>query len=187
MEEVKVVDLGKSPQMLKGCSFLVAAPFLFLGTPFFLYGCFQIWSGTETRNWPETTGVITDSKIETAEESRLLKTKSSSREGTKRYTYRVQVRYTYTVGNKELEGTRIKFGYEPHESLTKARSEQTQLSPGKEVRVFYKPENPTSSVLIKGAGHSAVFLIIGTVLIVIGLLPILNLLFQSVRESRAKM
>ena len=59
-----------------------------------------------------------------------------------------------------------------HDDRSAAQEEKKRYPPGKKVKVFYDPKNPSTAVLIKGAGGGvwvavglgSVFVLIGTCL-----------------------
>lgn len=82
------------------------------------------------------------------------------------------ITYDYSVGGIAYSGSRIAFGDDTSVSLGYARSVCSRYPTGKQVRVFYNPSEPSSSVLDAGPAHAAwfatfasgVFLVVGLAL-----------------------
>ena len=128
------------------------------GVTFFL-GLPIVNTAKESINWPQTTGVITSSKVE-------------SHRGDDSTTYSSEVRYAYTVNDQELIGDVVYFGDDVSSSDSSiARTTVKQYPKGKEVKVFYDPEEPGNSALETGTTWSSYFMLIfGLVFLGVGLL-----------------
>ncbi len=153
--------------------------FTFLGLLFVMIGGFEFLQGLKTNDWPAAAGKIVDSKIvesEVSGSSGRRKTSSSDRD------YTVDVRYSYEVEGRKLEGDRLRYGNESHDSRASAMEEQSRFAPGKEVQVYYDPKTPNRSVLIKGIGLSWLALALGLMGLVIGLV----VMFHMARKKNAK-
>jgi hypothetical protein len=102
--------------------------------------------------WPAVPGKVTACNLTT----------SHGRNGT---TYAAHVAYAYTVGGRELTGSTVWFGDEDTRDRDEAQKTLAQFPVGKEVRVFYRPEQPETAVLEPGTYPSSYqMLVLGVVL-----------------------
>jgi hypothetical protein len=103
--------------------------------------CVLIWftlrtEAAATSKWPSVPGVMTELKI----------TESRNSAGT---TYKTaMVKYAYSVAGKSYEGNRIKV------EIGTSLSDAERYPKGKQVTVFYNPENAEESVLEQGGAGS---------------------------------
>lgn len=139
--------------------------FTFIGLVFTLLGSFEMYQGWRTQDWPSVPGRIISSEIE----SRDSRSRSSGGRSRTDTDYSVKIRYAYEVAGQSLEGTRIQYGYQSHDGRASARKEQSRYLPAKEVQVYYDPDNPSRSVLVKGAGTSWLAIGLGSLALVLGL------------------
>lgn len=126
------------------------------------FGYNQLQQGLESRKWPQVTGLIESSRIDT-----VVTTDSDGHRVT---NFDIVAEYKYTVEDQDFENDIIQFGSMSYGSRSKAEEALKQYKAGMEVDVFYKPMDPQTSVLIKGAGTgSYIALVIGCILFVAGL------------------
>ena len=101
---------------------------------------FRGWKDLEkslaSKDWPVTDGKITLSKVEI---------KRGSRD--QGWTYTVNVKYSYLVDGVKYSGDKISFGYYSSSSPRKANEIKRSYPVGKQVPVYYNPEDPYESVL----------------------------------------
>jgi energy-coupling factor transporter transmembrane protein EcfT len=135
--------------------------FVVAGIAFACFGYTSYQKGLESKNWPVAKGSVTQSEIEKRTETTGSGT--SRRKVVKSYPV---VKYTYSVGNRDYQSGRITFGQSKDAHHTVARYPK-----GKNIQVYYNPENPAEAVLEPGgdATLSIVFIGLGAVLLVIGL------------------
>jgi hypothetical protein len=98
------------------------------------------WLSNIARNWPNTQGQVLDSKL-------------MSQSGRFAGSW-AEVRYTYNVSDREYVGSTIRFGPELAGSRAEAEATVSKFSAGKHVPVYFKPEDPSVSVLEPGALHT---------------------------------
>lgn len=96
---------------------------------------------TQAAAWPTTLGTITH----------LAVTKHSDSEGT---SYKVEVKYTYTVDGVAYEGARLAFGYAASSGQAAHEEIHRKLSAAKAVAVRYDPSDPSVSCLSFGLHRS---------------------------------
>lgn len=143
-------------------------PVLVIGIVFTLFGgSLGVWGTMEliqaaaSRNWPQVPGLITESKVESWEDS----------EGDRSYT--PSVTYEYKVSQIRYIGDRISFGNHAGGSSSLAKSLVRRYRPGIEVPVYYDPDRPERSVLEPGQapvtflflGLGGLFLVLGSVIV----------------------
>jgi hypothetical protein len=103
--------------------------------------------GARVATWPRTPGTVTHSRIK--------KGKGWSDMGQGQSTggtvYRPKIIYSYEVGGKHFQGTRVQFGTRWRERVkSKAASAITPYPVGQAVQVYYDPQRPGDSVLKPG-------------------------------------
>jgi hypothetical protein len=84
-------------------------------------------------------------------------------------TYEPVVQYQYSAGGREYTNKRIAFGANSFDRST-AQKKAGQYAAGMAVSVHYNPNKPEESVLETSAGGSTVFMVVGIVFAVIGLM-----------------
>lgn len=141
---------------------IVPVFFILGGMLFLVFGIWGLIRGWETKNWPGLPGTIINSEV------RQFDRLDSDEDLVTRY--RVNVRYRYDVAGEEYIGTKQRFGLQLHKTRSTAQDEKKRYPSGKEVRVFYNPEDPSVAVLVTGpvvgmwvsVAFGCVFTLIGT-------------------------
>ena len=90
-------------------------------------------------SWPVAAGTVIGSEVREEE--------SSDRDGGSTTWYNPVVRYRYSVGGREIEGTRLRYGNPRSASRKKAVAALLPYAPGSTITVRYDPANPEESVL----------------------------------------
>ena len=135
-----------------------------------------------SESWPSVPGKILHSEIaeHTSRSGQGKTTKSDT-------DYEVKVRYSYEVQGRSLEGNRLRFASWSHDERSAASKELKRYPKGKEVTVYYDPENPENTTLIKGFERwftqivvPAIFLLFGSIL---GIFLIRSMWQNRVRHS----
>lgn len=132
---------------------------------FFLGGAAAIFFGyrnrqkaTESLNWPQVPGTITQAEIK--------KDYDTDAEGFTTTSYVPEIQYQYQVGGKEFTNQRISFGgTRTYSSIKKAEEALSQYPVKSPVSVYYKPDNPEESVLVQGTKGTMTLIIVGAVFI----------------------
>lgn len=118
-----------------------------LGIALSVHGKRVLDEAQASTKWPAVPGKVTASNLTT----------SHSRNGT---TYAAHVEYAYAVGGRELSGSTVWFGDEDTHDRDDAQKTLAQFPVGKEVRVFYRPDQPETAVLEPGTYPSS-YLMLG--------------------------
>lgn len=142
-----------------------------------------VWNINQDRaseSWPEVTGTILMSRIGSSTTSSspggANKTSSSDTD------YSVELRYRYEVEGRGYEGHRLRFASNSYDSRSDAEKEQRQFPKGKKVPVYYHPEKPGRSVLVRGTRGNWGQLIGLSICLLGGL----TLLFFAIRSTMRK-
>jgi len=103
--------------------------------------------GKASKDWPTVDGIVLSS-------SAVRRDSSGSGSGPNRTgpstTYRAEVVYQFSINGTTLTGDRFAFGYTPSEDPTVAQRIVDEYPKGKNVTVYYRPDNPEECVLQPG-------------------------------------
>ena len=110
----------------------------------------------ESKHWQVTDGEIVNSKVSNKDYRPNLS--MSRKRGGKRF----QVLYEFIVNEKTFEGTRLSLGGVGGDSGEWEALKET-YRPGSEVSVYYNPEDPSESVLIRNPSYGWIFLVLSAV------------------------
>ncbi len=121
---------------------------------------------TLSKNWLTTEGTIVSSELDVET--------SSDADGDQSTTYIAKITYTYVVDGAEYKSECINFNYGMRTSNRRIQQSVVDMYfPGKQVPVFYDPQNHEQAVLeqrVNGAFTSflvaAIFILIGIVVLV---------------------
>lgn len=119
-----------------------------------------------TSNWEPVDGVIKSSGV------------SSSTDGEGGTTYCLHVSYQYTVDGKTYDGDRVSYSTE-NSCNSWSENADDDYPEGKEITVYYDPNNPSESVLQPGLSGVDFFVCCFFIFPLVGLL----LLFGSINAS----
>ena len=114
----------------------------------------------ESQSWSGTSGQVTQAYVRESE------TRDS--DGYLTTSYYPEVRYTYQVLGAEYGGDKISFGGSVGGSRNKADEIVAQYPVGKNLTVYYDPNNPEDAVIERKMGSKG-FLIIGIVFTLVGI------------------
>ncbi|QDU85578.1 hypothetical protein Pla163_27100 [Planctomycetes bacterium Pla163] len=136
----------------------------FFPLPFILAGLIAVWiasgdviDGLRSADWPQVTGTVTESFVETHESDDSA-------------TYSVQVRYLYSVDGVEHTGDRVAFTRWNHNDLGAAEAVRKRYPVGASVVVFHSADRPQDAVLEPGLFAGALgMLAFGVVFALVGL------------------
>jgi uncharacterized protein DUF3592 len=101
-----------------------------------------LWA-RESTSWPTAKGTIVSSDVHEDREW-------DNNTGRERKSYGAQVHYTYVVDGKTIEGTRVAFGDYASENSEHAQGIVDRYPRGKDVTVYYQPEDPSEGLLEPG-------------------------------------
>ena len=124
--------------------------FLCVGGGILYTGIADLSNAYESTDWPDVPGKIKKSTVKTSH--------SSSSRGGSSTTYHADIIYTYSVNGKAYEGKTVAYGDYGSSSYSHAGEIVRRYPVGKTVRVYYKPDKPTETVLENGAKTQAFFM-----------------------------
>ena len=130
-------------QAVPPCGHLIIAVSLIMGLLSLAVGIFLLLITQESRTWPSTQGVISESWW-------MQGTKSSC----------AVIRYKYRVGERSYEGNSI-LPYSNEYSQAEQRLKVDQYPVGANVKVFYDPNHPQNSCLEVGVVTTTPFALFG--------------------------
>lgn len=163
--------------------FLVIFSFVFLLFGIMLFSVVDstVNKGRESENWHETTGIITSSKLEIEENTEYDPETDYT---DTYYTYKPKIEYRYSADGVNYSGNRISFEIVSVTDYEWAQSKVDLYYEGKNVTVYYNPDNPSESVLEKGfSGYPLLPTALGIVFILIGLCFLIYLLVFIRKEK----
>jgi hypothetical protein len=102
--------------------------FIATGLTMLAMGLREIVMAERSKDWPATVGELTVSRT----------------------PYRKEIEYTYSVNDLPYTSDRIIFGELGNRTIQRHRAQFEALPDKSEVPVFYQPDNPSNSVLVKG-------------------------------------
>ncbi|PXA03335.1 hypothetical protein DDZ13_13005 [Coraliomargarita sinensis] len=101
---------------------------------------------THSETWQTAQAVITSSEIKKHQTRR--KAPGSSKYKT-RITYQPRLTYVYAIDGSEYQGDRLDFSHRSYSDMQVAKKVQGTYPVGREIEIFYNPENPSESVIIR--------------------------------------
>lgn len=124
-------------------------------------GAWAWYRGMQTESWPAVEGIINGSKI-------VEITRHDPDTGSVT-NFKVDVSYSYDVGDVQYQGDTIQFGAMTHDRRSDAELELKNYPTGRTVQVFHDPAGPENAVLIRGVGGGTwVMFVVGTMSLVVG-------------------
>lgn len=133
---------GKAAVFLLVIGIVGVALTMFLGIP-------MVMSALESKGWPSVEGTITVSEFTTNRDRD---------DGS--VTYGASVAYDYKVNDTSYTGSNVHFGQYGTSDPSYGRGIINRYPLGKQVRVYYDSNDPSTSVLEPGAGWSS-FMVAG--------------------------
>lgn len=141
--------------------------FVVAGIAGLYFGVKAISKAKESLDWPAVKGKIISSSVERS--TRRESTRRSKGRSRTRIYYHANISYEYSVDGKDYEGSQVRFGGTSSQNSGRVNSIVKEFPAGKEISVYYEPENPSESILIKGvnprlyagAGTGGLFMVIG--------------------------
>ncbi|MEO5362359.1 MAG: DUF3592 domain-containing protein [Magnetococcus sp. DMHC-8] len=117
------------------CTLLLVASVLLM-----IVGCYPFYRAHQSQSWPAIDGTIATAAASDT---------PCHREASSWLLCRTDIHYVYTVHNQSRMGKRIEFGWGDQSFLLKEFAARlTQRYPiGKQVRVYYNPDQPDDAVL----------------------------------------
>jgi len=157
-----------------GVNRVLAFGVLLFGVGLSLWGVGYIRNAFASSKWPTTNGVIDWADVR---ESRDVDDDT--------WTYTVRAVYRYEVDETGYVSDRVRFGIMTRSSFYRERmpEEMKRYAAGKEITVYYKPDNPEVAVLEPGVGlDTFLFLFLGLIVAFVGALGAFTTPFQVGRE-----
>ena len=139
--------------------------FFLLGVGLAIFGFVQRKKAKTTESWPTASGSIVSSRLD-------QNTRTERRDGHS-YTstsYTPIVEYTYEVGGKTYQGNKVFPGASMSYDHGTAQGIVNRYQPGAAVTVHYDPADPTQAVLETKSKGGNLFLILGAVFAVLGMI-----------------
>jgi hypothetical protein len=135
------------------------------GVGLLIFGFVQRRKAKLTESWPTARGTIISARLDqhTSEERRDGHSYTST-------SYNPVVEYTYQIGQQTYQGNRVFPGATMSYDLGTAQGIVNRYQPGMAVNVHYDPANPAQAVLETQSKGGNLFLILGAVFAVLGLL-----------------
>lgn len=99
------------------------------------------WKSTQVAQWPSVEGDLLQRSLD----------ENSNSDGS---TWKVKVRYAYTVAGRRYEADRLAFGYVGSSGQASHQAIYDKLVRGDRVRVRYNPEDPAEAALAHGLNKS---------------------------------
>ena len=130
--------------------------FMALGLMMITFGIVNLWHARETTNWPSVPGQIVYGRINDDDPAHIVKA-----DGVNLVAHQqtgVIVIYKYSVAGKPRYSNRRLFGQVPDNQTDWAKALGKFFYLGKEVPVFYDPQDPDRAVLTPGIAREAMIL-----------------------------
>ncbi len=133
--------------MARGRIFIII--FIFMGLFAIAWGTVRAREAIQAKSWPVASGTIIKSKVT---EVRI------SDSGIRVARLCLELDYIYLVGDKIYDGHRLNAGWHCFGSQSMVEDVIARYPTGKQVKVYYNPKNPASSMLEPGLDWSIFFL-----------------------------
>jgi hypothetical protein len=146
---------------LSGCLSALGVLFIFglVGAGLSYWGWTIVQDARASSSWPTAAGAVISSEV----------SHSTDAEGGDSYS--PEVDYQYQVDGQNIINDQIKFGENSYDSRRRAEEIAANYPVGRQVTVYYDPEQPDKAVLEPGvSAGSYIVLSIGVVFILIALL-----------------
>lgn len=139
--------------------------FFILGAGLAIFGFVQRKKAKTAETWPTASGTVVSSRLD-------QKTTTDYDDGhtSTSTSYTPIVEYTYQVGGQTYQGSRIFPGASMSYDHGTAQGIASRYQPGATVTVHYDPANPTQAVLETKSKGGNLFLILGSVFAVLGII-----------------
>ena len=135
-----------SPKMQFLFSRLFPLPFILAGAVALYFGLQNLIRSGQSTDWPTTKGIVKQSTVDYS--------RSSDGPG----TYKANVQYYFIVDGTDYVGDEVAYGDFGSSDSSRAHRISNKYPEGKEVTVYYLPEDPYECVLEPGMKAQAWFL-----------------------------
>ena len=119
---------------------IVGVIFLVIGLIFVFVGYYVVKGAKKVEKWPATKGVVVDSKVVSHLDSESNQT-----------MFAPAITYRFKVEGKEYTSSDYGFMNMSYNNPRKAEDIVKKYPVGKEITVYYNPENPYKAVLVKNS------------------------------------
>jgi hypothetical protein len=142
--------------------YLFPAFFVVLGIVLFAFGIRQLRKAKLAESWPTTPGVI--------QSCELRQHSSTDDDGMTSYTYEPVVQFSYSFMGVSYSGSQYRMGSRGTSfNRKKAETIANRYPVSRQVAVRYNPDNPAEAVLELGSASGPLWMIIGGVFAIVGL------------------
>lgn len=143
---------------------VAAACFCLFGGVFVAISAGNLQDYYASESWKTTSGVVISSQVQTNRDS----------DGSD--TYRAHITYEYTANDRRYTHDRLQFGDDIYSSGKSGKEKKVaEYPPGREIIVYYDPENPQSAVVERELTTGIkIFTAIGLCIMGIGVLILLS-------------
>jgi len=158
---------------------LIGFIFAFIGVIFLVIMFTTRKKAEAAKSWPTAQGTVLSSELSIHQDYDSDDHSSST-------SYQPVVQYSYSVMGNQYTGSKIAFGANQFDRNT-AQNMVNRYIAGNPVSVYYDPNDPAKAVLETQAAGSKVFMIVGIIFAVIGLMSCclsgVLVLFSSLGQS----
>ena len=163
-------------------------PFVIAGVVLLVFGVRGWMRGSESYDWPKTTGEVISAKVErhSGKSKRTSGRRGRGRRSRSGPTFHAAIQYSYMVDSKSYTGERVGYGDYGSGDSREAQAIVNRYPVGREVVVYTMPSNPSECLLEPGV-TGMVFLLpgIGLVVFLVGALLLVFLPRALRRSARA--
>ena len=152
---------------------------LLIGLSGLVYAGWNFKQDRASLSWPETTGKIISSEIDSNTRRTAPKPNGTKRNVT---DYEVSVYYAYDIAGQAYESRSLRYGSSDFETRSEANKIRRRFMPGKKVAVYYDPKKPASAVLLRGTVNHWGQLIGFTICLAVGLALLILMLRLTIRK-----
>ena len=151
-----------SPKMQFFFARFFPLPFILVGAITLYFGFQNVIRSKQSTEWPTVKGVVKHSSVDYS--------RSDKGSG----TYQANVQYEFTIDGTEYVGDEVAYGDFGSSDSSRAHKISRKYPVGKEVTVFYLPEDPYECVLEPGLkmqawflpGFGMIFFVVGTAMFI---------------------
>ena len=143
----------------------LAGVFGAIGVGFFIFGYIQRRKAKVTEAWPTVSGTIVSARLD-----QHMRTERHDGHSYTSTSHTPIIEYSYQVGQRAYQGNRVFPGATMSYDLGTAQGIVNRYQPGMTVTVHYDPTDPTQAVLETKSKGGNLFLILGAIFAVLGML-----------------
>jgi hypothetical protein len=145
------------------CGSAAVVGLLIGGVVAIIFGIKARRKGEASNTWPSAQGIITNAWIE--------ENTDTDEDGFSSTTYTPKWQYTFQAGGYEYTSQRVSYGaVKGYGRRKKAQEELDKYPANSRVPVYYDPNDPNESVLIRGTKGTMLGIIMGVILIIVAVI-----------------